>query len=800
VQLTITFSRYSVTTILLYSLAQMPAFAEARQYHIPAGGMNEVLLRISRESGQVITFGPMVDRFRSPAIDGELGPREAVQRVIAGTGLTLEISPSGAFIITSGQVSDGQGANAQLAPINVVAHAGSAMADSLFGDVGFQATQAGSSARLAGANAREIPITINAMTKDVIRSRALTDVSEAIRNMPGVAQASGDPSSPTFTIRGFKSSAIYVNGQGGGGLSDGQIPIEEVERVEVLKGPTSILTGASADGGAINIATKQPTDQKVRELTLGYGSYQQKNLALDLGGPVLDQKNFTYRLSIAGSRADENYAGYKGPYHYLFSPAIKWDDGGTSVLTGMRYYEQKRVPNQNTFIPRTGIDPSQPILHLSRDNPQVNPNLYYKDKTFTPYFNVSHDFGKWGGLVDVMVENNSQFQQSSDEASTFSWLTSRSTRPDLYRMKQNRTGYETQRLINQSGITFKYDGDPIASTTKFGFDYKKLSSSVDSASQAFPFSEINPYTASPRFPLFDPSYNAFFTSNTHSRYRGVYVVEKLDLWSRVHLFGQLRRDKVEKHLENSNGQKNTFDMDGRSWVLGTALDLTDILTIFASKSNGYVPVESTFGSTGAIAPPEQRQQKEVGLRLSLLDDALTVTGSYYELQATNVSICDPVLGCNFSQVVPGQMSKGYELEVQGKPMPGLNITASMGKVDAQYQSANDTFPLAALPRYTGSFWTTYTPQNERFHNFTAGLGATGNTNSKTNSIYTTTQYDVPGDVTLDGLLAYDIDRWSFQFKMNNLLDKYYYRPSYGSSAISIGEGRNFLLQARYSFE
>lgn len=783
--------------VLFFALNQSPALAaESRQYQIPAGAMDEVLLSITRQSGQVITFGPEVANLRSPAIEGVFSSREAVEHAIAGSGLNLQISPNGAFIITRTHKTGGEKNDAQLAPINVVG----TMGDSRFGDIGFQSVQSGSSTRLAGTDAREIPVTVNAMTSDVIRSRALTDVSDAIRNMPGVAQASGDPSSPSFTIRGFQSSSIYVNGQGGGGFSDGQIPMEEVERVEVLKGPTSILTGASSDGGAINIATKQPTEKKIRELTVGYGSYQKKNLALDLGGPLADLDHFTFRLNVAGSQSHENYAGYRGPYHYLFSPAIKWDDGKTSVLTGIRYYEQKRMPNQNTFIPRTGIDPENPILHLSRDDPRVSPHLFYKNETFNPYINISHDAGKLGGLVDVIVENNLQFQQATDESSTFSWLTSRSPRnPNLFRIQQNRTEYETHRFINQSGITLKYDGDPVASTTKFGFDYKKLDRVIDSASQRPPFSEIDPFAASPMLPVFVPGNIPYFTTDTESHYRGSYVVEKLDLWSNLHLFGQLRRDNIDTHTKYSNGRQTTFEMSGNSWVLGGALDLSDEVTIFASKSVGYVPVESTVGSTGNIAPPEKRQQKEAGVRLSLLDDALTVTGSYYELEATNVSICDPVLGCNFTQIVPGQMSKGYELEIQGNPVPGLNIIASMGQVNAKFQSPENTFPLAARPRYTASLWTTYTPQNERFHNLTLGIGGTGNSRSKTNSNFTTTQYDVPGYMTLDGLLAYDIERWSFQFKMNNLLNKYYYRPSYGSSAITIGEGRNFLLQARYSF-
>lgn len=798
-----TLHHHLLPTAVLYFIFEHTAAhaADNRQYHIPAGAMDEVLLSISRESGRAIIFDPALSASSSPSIDGYYNAQQAVERAIIGADLKLEVSPNGAFIVMPLQLPDQDKASIQLAPMTVFGNKVSNEGGSRFGDVGFQSTSVGSSARLDGENAREIPITVNAMTNEVIRSRVITDISEAVRNMPGVSQASSDPSGPSYTIRGFKSSAVYVNGLGGGGLSDGQTPMEDVERVEVLKGPTSILTGASADGGAINIATKQPTTRVVRELTLGYGSHQQKSAALDLGGPIGELDNFTYRINLASSEANENYAGYKKPYHYLFSPSIKWDNGETSIITGVRYYQQKRLPLQNTFIPRTLIDNETPILHLSRSKPQVNRDLYYKNETFSPYINFSHDFGKLGGVLDVSFDNNLQLQQARDEASNFSWLTSRSAKsPDLFKVQQNRTKNETQRWINQTGITAKIEGSHFSSTTKVGVDYKKLDNRVSSASQRAPYPEINPFTASPRLSAFDGDSAPLVTTDTDTTSRGTYVVQKLDLWNKVHLFGQLRRDKVDTHLSTTRQMAQDYLMEGDSWVLGAAVDLTDSITVYASKSDGYVPIPSISAGTGKISPPEKRLQKEAGLRLSLLDEALTVTGSYYELQATNVSICDPVLGCDFTTIVPGQLSKGYELEVQGAPVRGLNVTASMGKVDARYQSADNTYPLAALPRYTASAWAAYTSQNERLGNATVGMGVTANSSSKTNSIYTTTQYEVPGYVTLDGLLAYDIDRWSLQLKLNNLLDKYYYLPSYGSSAISIGEGRNFVLQARYAFE
>jgi iron complex outermembrane receptor protein len=781
--------------------------AEVQNYQVQAGPLDEVLLNISRQSGQVVTFGGEVSQFNAPAIEGSLSAEQAVRRAIEGTGLQLQVTSSGALVVLP-QLSENaaEGDGALLDVIDVEGRVANQSSD--YGDVGFQAYESGTSLRLADTPQREMPMTVNVMTKEAIRTRAPSSVAEAVRQLPGVSLNSSETGTPEFTIRGFRSSAIYVNGQGGtpvgGGVdnSSAMIPVEDIERVELLKGPTSILTGVSSSGGAVNVTTKQPSRETIRDLTFGYGSWNQKKLGLDMGGVFAGIDSLTYRMNVAGSHSDENYAGYRDPYYYLFSPSIKWSDDSSSVLAGVRYYKQKTVPKARTFVPRgTYFGSTVPsVLHLSRDNAPVNRGLYNQNETLTTYTDVSHDFGTLADLVNIKLDNHLSFAHSEYEANTYSWNTLRQSNGN-YRIQQARTESDTDRLVNQTGLTFKADLKNLDSTTKFGLDYKNIDLTSKSASSGF--TQIDAYSGRPHLALYSPALVNVTKYDTSSR--GYYVIQKFDLFERFHLFGQKRRDVIDEDYRyrsaSSSSSRNT-QPDGDSWVLGAAVDITDGLSIYGNRSKGYVPTTST-GYNNQLIPEEERDQREVGARVYLFDQALTLTASYYELEQTNVSICNPDAASCFDLptiLVPGQISKGYELELQGEVYPGVEITASFGKVGVSYQDEGYTYPFTSVPRYTGSLWALYRPQTDSLRRFTFGAGVSGNSSSETNNAGSGPQIEIPGYAIMDALVGYDLERWSFQFKVNNLANKYYYQGGTTSSYINIGEGRNFLFSARYSFE
>ncbi|WP_075257930.1 TonB-dependent siderophore receptor [Herbaspirillum camelliae] len=816
----VTFLKMSVVAgCVIYMESAFAGLNDAIDVSMPSGDLAGVLIAISQQGHVAISFAPeLVSGRRSIEIKGRLSVREALERVLAGSGLQLMVSSNDSVTVVLGGAavtpaaaplgSSVPSTQKLAAPVNLDAvDVVGVVDDSRFGDVGFQAVGSSNTMRLAGTAAKELPMTVNTVTADVIDSQALTNAIDALQNVAGVTLGSSEANAPTFTIRGFQSSAVYSDGAGVSGFDgsrgSGQIPIDDVERVDVLKGPTSILTGSSASGGAVNIVLKQPTTKVIRKLTMRYGTNDYKGLALDLGGPVTGVDHLTYRFNISGSGANRNYAGFDNPEEYLVSPAVKWDDGRTSILAGVRYFSQKRTPNQYTFIPRTGYDPKNPIIEIPRGTLQLNPQLHYRSKTSVVYSELSHDFGEIGG-VGISVHDRIQYQDESDDNNTYSWLTttSRGVPAGIYRARQNYYLRDYKQLTNQADITLKYTAGFVSSTTKFGLDYASMRTAERSATGSFV--NVNPLTGLPQQPLFEQG-----SSSQESRYHrkgtgvGYYVLEKLDMVNnRLHLFAQARYDRNRyENVLSGQTSATVFQPKGMSWIAGGAYDVSSIMTLYANRSVGFLPINSIVASTGAVATPEHRSQYEFGTRFFLFDKRMTLNASYFNLQATNVSVCDPVLGCDFVSLVPGQVSKGFELDAQGEIVTGLNLIASFSRTTAEFQDPLYTQPLAGVPKYTASVWASYRFQRGALSNVTAGLGAHGNSSSKVNSISDqNTLFNVAGNVVVDAMLGYDMGRWSFQAKFNNILNKYYYLPSYSSSYIGIGEGRNFLLQAKYAFD
>jgi iron complex outermembrane receptor protein len=782
-----------------------PAYADLDttvELDIPAGDLGRTLIAISRQGGIMISFPPeIVAGRRAVALKGRVVVREALMRILGGTGLHIVPSSSGSVTVVADQ---GSGVSSQrlgdIAAIDVTDVSGG----SRFGDVGFQAGDAGTASRLAGAPTKELANTITTVTQKVIQSQVVTSAAEAAQNVSGVTLGASGDGRANFVIRGFQTQGVMVDGIGSFNRSMtiyGQPPIDNVERIEVLKGPSAILTGATVEGGGVNVTTKRPTDSVIRDATVRYGSYGYKTLAFDFGGPVADAQGLTYRFVASGNAADSNYAGYRDPHEYLLAPSVRWTDGETTLLAGMTYTDQVRKPVQYTFIPSRGADPFHPILRLPRGIPKINPDLGYTSNLIQLFSEQSHDFGDILG-ANIVLHNRLRYDTSTDGLNTGSWI-GRPGRNGTYSTTQNQADYQFSRLFEQVDLTSTYDAGFARQTLKFGLDYSltQITFSQVAAPSALNFF-TNPYSGLPIQELFRPtSIPQSALGGFEGASLGYYVIDKFDtLDNRLHITGSVRYDDFTNSVSGAGLSNSSVKSGGMTWSSGAVFDITPYFSAYGNVNTGMVPAAGFSNTTGIPFPPEQRDQWEAGGRAYLFDKKLTLTTGYFDLAATNVTIC-PTNDCNVTNkylLVPGQTSRGVEFDMQGEIYPGLNIIASFASTVVKYVSSQNTGPFAGIPQYTSSIWATYTWQDGWMKGLTIGTGGRGNSNS---TVFDTNSkvYPVPGFFTVDAFIGYDIDQWSLSFKANNLMDKYYYSPSYDSRYIGIGQGRNFLFAAKCSF-
>ncbi|MCJ2080517.1 TonB-dependent siderophore receptor [Methylobacterium sp. J-090] len=447
-----------------------------------------------------------------------------------------------------------------------------------------------------------------------------------------------------------------------------------------------------------------------------------------------------------------------------------------------------------------------PILKIPRGTAYFNPDLNASSRNTTVYSDFTHRFGDVFG-IDTTVNNKFSYDIFSDDINSFTWVRTGSANAglDQFNARQRFVTSSGSRLVNRSDLTLVYDAGFAKQTSIFGLDYQEAD--AKSAISLGQITKINPYIPPIQQDLFRvTSTRPIDYDNRESRQVGYYYLEKFDtLDNRLHILGQVRYD--QSRFDSWSGYAGRKDVEvsrveGLSWVAGAAFDVTPYFTVYGNRSNGFRPQLGTLGDTKKAAPPEERDQWEVGGRAFLFDKKLSITASYSDIAASNVARCDPELGCNFLLLESGQRSKSFELDVQGEIYPGFNIIGSFASTVAKTSGTNGGFvKLDGSPQYTASLWGTYTFQSGMFQGFTLGLGGRGNSNSVIyQSSGTPPPFVVPGYVTADAMIGYDYDRWSLQFRVKNLLNKYGYLPSYSAQFIGIAESRTFLLQAKYSFE
>ncbi|WP_458441574.1 TonB-dependent siderophore receptor [Methylorubrum extorquens] len=442
-----------------------PAFAQARyDFTVPRGDLATVVTQIGRTAGTIIVIPQSLaaGRMAGP-VQGRETVFDALAKALAGTGLradsgqgrsiiiraassTSAIPPAGANVIEAIDVTDNSGVNA-------------------FGDRGFQAGAAGETVRIGGAPIKEIPLSVSVVTRDVVRSQGITSTADAVRNVAGVSASAVSTGRPEFTIRGFKQAGYAINGQIGSTFA--QVPIDGVERIEVLKGPTSILTGVSREGGVVNVTLKEPTAEPIRTLTMRYGTYNYKTLAADIGGPVEGVDGLNYRFVASGNHADENYGGYRDPRELHIAPSVRWTGADLSILLGMRYDRAHLVPAPITFAPFLLEGSLGRPLRLPREVPIGSP--YFGGSTEEIAFNTrqSYDVGNVLG-ADVTVNNSTQYLIS--RAKLLTGLLD-ATEDEVQGLFNSPSNVSMRDLTNRLDVTTEYNAGFARNFLKLGYDY-----------------------------------------------------------------------------------------------------------------------------------------------------------------------------------------------------------------------------------------------------------------------------------------------------------------------------------------
>jgi iron complex outermembrane recepter protein len=768
--------------------------AQPHRFDIPAGPLGAALAMFGDIARlKLLVPSDIVRDRRTAGVSGSFTPEQALQLLLAGTGLAYRFSGDA---VTVERMTDGA---TPMPPVTT-----EALRETAWGPVRGYVAKRSAAGTKTDTPIIETPQAISVVTRDQMDMRNVQREGEAFRYTAGIyAEPYGGDPRPSFDapyIRGFDQSttAVYRDGlRENRGIWAGFISeFYGLERVDVLKGPASVIYGQGNPGGIINKITKRPPDEAFGEVLFQHGTNDRYQGAFDVGGPIDNGKDFRYRVTglarESGSqfRYDDNDSVPDNRKY--FAPAITWRATEDTTLTLQADYLHNLTAGPFTV---TGAGPTATSIMLGE-----------------PEFNRS-DLSQYSGSygIDHRVDDVWSLRQNLRYGVlNFEYRNMTATGTSSNGRILNRAAsiidenLDALTVDNQAEARFTLG--PVAQTLLMGIDYQRVYYHTRTRSGTGP--SLN---------LINPTYGQVVTvpknvttDSRQSRYQfGLYAQDQIKLDDRVVWTVGARHDWATALTENRRTGVNA-EQDDREMSFRTGLTyLFDSgVAPYVSYTQSFLPTAGTdFG--GTPFEPTIGRQVELGVKWQPKSVNGTVTAAVYDLRQTNVLTPDPLRPNSAFRVQTGEVrSRGFELEGIFEVVDGLNLIAAVSLQDieitkdnpnAQGISTTGNRPAWAA-NHVASIWSDYTIQSGEAAGLTFGAGAryvgptfADNANTVKNESYTLVDAVVRYDL---GQLASHLDGMSVAVNANNLFDKEYVICT-ATTSCTLGLSRTVIGTVKY---
>jgi len=628
-------------------------------------------------------------------------------------------------------------------------------------------------------------------TVDVLDNKLLTDVNaltvgDALRFIPGASQDGSklDAFSDDFLIRGFGSSQT-INGTTKNQLNHSRDAVN-IERIEVLKGPASVLYGQLDPGAVINVVTKQPEEEFSAEAGFEMGRYDHYRGTLDVTGSITDSGNARFRLTAAYENSD-SFVDFWNREHIFIAPSVAIDLGEDTTFTVEALYSKNDWSAFYNGVPVSGT-------LFSNTNGEIPINRHTADPTLD---------GTVRRTTDITARLEHSFSDNLALRAVFSWTDSMQDFEEVFGISSLLLGIPEEpageeRLLYRAtfnselerttytahlDLSTSFDTGSITHEVAFGADFEDTHRVADSHNDVLtPLDLFSPtYSLDSRPTVIFPNASTSFNDTSVKQY-GIFLQDRVYVSDQLKFIGGLRYSRVEQDvLTVQGGTPRPQDID-TSWtsqigVLYTPFEDENI-AFFASRTTSFQAVlGTTFG--GPPLEPESGTQYEVGVKGRFMDDKLAITLAGYHIKRANVAVADrDNPGFNIS--IGEQAAKGIELSVRMRPTPHWDIYAAYAYTDHEITEDTDATRIGAafrnVPKNTFAINTTYDFSEQILEGLRVGANANyvdDRPGDLTNSFTNPSYWRV--DTFASYALTEDID---LKVNIENLLNERYYSHSF----------------------
>lgn len=575
-------------------------------------------------------------------------------------------------------------------------------------------------------------------------------VKEALSYTPGVAVGTRGASNTYdyLIIRGFaadgQSQNNYLNGLKlqGNFYNDAVIDPYMLERAEIMRGPVSVLYGKSSPGGLLNMVSKRPTTEPLKEVQFKAGTDSLFQTGFDFSDALDDDGVYSYRLTGLARSANAQQKGSE-EQRYAIAPAFTWRPDDKTNFTFLSYFQNEPETGYYGWLPKEGtVEPLPNGKRLPTDfNEGAKNNTYSRNEKMIGY-SFDHEFND-----TFTVRQNLRFAQnkvSQKSVYGYGMCSDPLYTKDQEALKaspclsipQSQWGHtltrqyviDNEKLENFSVDTqlqSKFATGSVDHTLLTGVDFMRMRNDIDSW-----FGYAGSVAPSDIYNLDRSDFDFGAHPNPSGPYRvllkqkqtGLYVQDQAQ-WDKVLVTLGGRYDWADQSSFNRDyGNKSERDDKEFTWRGGVNYLFDNGVTPYFSYSESFEPASQT-DANGDLFAPSKGKQYEVGVKYVPEDRPIVVTGALYQLTKTNNLMADPN-GSLFS-VEGGEIrARGVELEAKAALSASVNVVGSYTYTDAEY-TTDTTYKgntPAQVPKHMASLWADYTFFDGPLSGLTLGTG------------------------------------------------------------------------------
>ena len=673
---------------------------------------------------------------------------------------------------------------------------------------------------------QKVPQSISVVTAEEMALHQPKSVKEALSYTPGVAVGTRGASNTYdyLIIRGFaadgQSQNNYLNGlkMQGNFYNDAVIDPYMLERAEVMRGPVSVLYGKSNPGGLLNMVSKRPTTEPLKEVQFKMGTNSLFQTGFDFSDALDDDGVYSYRLTGLARSANAQQQGAE-EQRYAIAPSFSWRPDDKTNFTFLSYFQNEPETGYYGWLPKEGTVSTLPNgKRLSTDfNEGAKNNTYSRNEKMVGY-SFDHEFNDTFTVRQNLRYAENKVSQNSvygyGMCSDPLYSSNPRTSP-CASVPQSQWGHtltrqyvdDNEKLQNFSVDTqlqSKFATGSLDHTLLTGVDFMRMRNDIDSwfgwAGSVAPSDIYNLDRSDFDFGSHLGPGAAYRVLNKQKQ-TGVYAQDQMQ-WDKVLVTLGGRYDWAQQDtLDREANTQHSRNDNEFTWRGGVNYLFDNGVTPYFSYSESFEPA-STVGANGSIFAPSKGKQYEAGVKYVPNDRPIVITGAVYQLTKTNNLMADP--NGSFFSVEGGEIrSRGVEVEAKAALSASVNVVGSYTYTDAEYTTDTNykgNTP-AQVPKHMASLWGDYTMFDGPLSGLTLGTGVR----------YTSSSYGDPansfkvGSYTLvDALVRYDLARIGMAgsnvaLHVNNLFDREYVASCFNTYGCFWGAERQVVATATFRF-